>query len=129
VSDLVLDASAILAFINDEAGGDRVRQYLADRACLASAVNVAEVVARLSDRGGTDDDIRTIVAGLRIEIIAFDEADAVANGLMRVITKARGLSLGDRACLALARKLGLAAVTADRVWEGLLDDVEVDLVR
>jgi ribonuclease VapC len=66
---------------------------------------------------------------LRLEVVPPDEAQAWAAGELRRQTRAAGLSLGDRACLALARYLGLPAVTADRAWRGLLPDVQAVLIR
>jgi len=129
VSDLVLDASALLAMINAEPGSERVLRYMAERSCVASSVNVAEVVARLSDHGGSDRAIAAIIEGLGIEIAAFNEEDAMSTGLLRSQTRRAGLSLGDRACIALARKLRLPAVTADRAWVGLIPEVDVEAIR
>jgi len=129
VSDVVLDASALLAMINAEPGGDRVVSYMAERSCVASSVNVAEVVARLSDHGGSGPAIVAIIEGLGIDIRAFGEEDAIGCGLLRPAARSAGLSLGDRACIALARKLRVPAVTADRAWVGLVPAVDVEVIR
>jgi PIN domain nuclease of toxin-antitoxin system len=129
VSDLVLDASALLALVQDEPGGERVLHYIAERSCVASSVNIAEVVSRLVDQGGSDEAIAAIVASLDLEVLPFDEQDAIASGTLRRATRGQGLSLGDRACLALARKLAIPAVSADRAWHGLDVGVELEMLR
>ncbi len=115
----VFDASAVLAFIFDEPGGDKAAQLLEDGAAAISAVNLAEVVARLVERGFAQADVDAICAGLRLEVIPLTEALAVTSGKLRASTRALGLSLGDRCCLALALAHGAEVVTADRPWKAL----------
>ena len=125
MSRVVLDASAMLAFLNGEAGGEVVDGYLGDAA--ASAVNVAEVGSRLSDLGASLAEVRRAIALISVEIVAFDAEQAYAAAGIRSAT--RSLSLGDRACLQLAARRGLPAVTADRAWAELDVDVDVQLIR
>ena len=94
-----------------------------------SAVNVAEVVSRLADTGMNADEVRSLVGTLGLEVTPFDEELAHATGMLRPSTRRKGLSLGDRACLALARQLALPALTADRGWAELDIGVEVTLIR
>lgn len=124
---IVFDSSAVLAILLDEPGAQRAAEIL-DGGVL-SAVNVSEVVARLIDQGASDEDARGAVHGLGLAIRPFDESLAVAAGLLRRATRRRGLSLGDRACLALALRERAPVLTADRAWTALDLDMEVELIR
>jgi ribonuclease VapC len=125
---VVLDASALLALLQNEPGAERVAELLSDGA--VSAVNLSEVVAKLADHGMPATDIREALDGLPLDVHAFDREAAFAAGELRRITRAAGLSLGDRACLALAAHLGVTAVTADRAWTRFADDIApVTLIR
>jgi len=123
VSEHVLDASALLAVMLDERGAEKVREFLPS--AMIGTVNLAEVVAKLQERGAPDEDIDRNVARLGLPVIPLDEAQAMAAGKLRGATKSLGLSLGDRACLALAMARGLPAVTADRGWSSLDIGAEV----
>ncbi len=112
----VLDASALLALLLNESGAENVRAVLADAAM--GAVNLSEVVGQFARNGAAEADIRQVIEPLPFERIAFDERLAFAAGLLLPATRSAGLSFGDRACLALASRLGVRAVTADRTWEG-----------
>lgn len=127
MSEIVLDASALLAHILKEPGGDAVGATLAD--ARASAVNLAEVVQRLSDRGLDDRHISELLDELPCRIDPFTAVDGRSAGLLRRDTRRRGLSLGDRACLTLAMSLNLPVLTADRAWAELDLGVEVVLIR
>lgn len=81
-----------------------------------SAVNVGEVVAKLRDLGMPEATVETVLGGLQLDVRVHDWDAALASGFLRPTTRSAGLSLGDRACLALAAALGLPAVTADRSW-------------
>lgn len=124
---VVLDASAILALLNDEHGAETVFTLL--DSAVASSVNVSEVVAKLAARGGDEAVIREAFARLQLPVIPFDEDHAYAAGFLRPSTQPAGLSFGDRACLALAAQLGATAVTADRRWLDLPLPVPVRLIR
>ena len=126
MSSCVLDSSAVLALLLAEPGADKVAGVLPD-ACL-SAVNLAEIVGKLSERGMPAADAQRAVEALGVEIVPFDGEQAVAAGELRPATRALGLSLGDRACLALARQRGLAALTADGAWSRV-SGVEVVIIR
>lgn len=127
VADVVLDASAVLALLHREAGADVVLRHL-DNA-VVSAVNLAEVAARLADHGMPAAEIREVVGSIGVEIVPFDEPRAYDTASLRSLTRAKGLSLGDRACLALARERGVPAVTADRAWAALDLGIEIELIR
>lgn len=113
----VFDASAVLAALFDEPGGDRVIALWAEGENMLSTVNYAEVVSKLAERGMTDAEILAVMEGVPLQIDEFDQATAHAAGLLRASTKAHGLSLGDRACLALAKMHDAQAVTANKIWK------------
>ncbi|MDP2793434.1 MAG: type II toxin-antitoxin system VapC family toxin [Sulfurisoma sp.] len=112
----VLDASAVLALLKREPGHERVAALMAGDDCIVCAVNWAETAAKLADSGHPSPAIESTLAALNATIIPFDAAQAAACGLLRPATRHLGLSLGDRACLALARLNKATAVTADRPW-------------
>lgn len=117
----------MLALFRGERGSDVVAGYRGD--AVASSINVAEVVSRLSDEGLSPTEWHYALAMLELEVVAFDESQAIASGQLRNPTKHLGLSLGDRACLQLAAQRGVPAVTADRAWSGLDVGVEVRVIR
>ena len=111
----VLDASAVLAVLNGEPGEKKVIPLLTESA--VSSVNLTEVGAKLLEAGMEEASAQIAVSVLGIgEIVDFTEDSAWEAALLRPLTKPYGLSLGDRACLALARKLNVPAVTADKEW-------------
>lgn len=123
----MLDTSAILAWIWAEPGGERMTEVLAG--AHISTVNLAEVVQKLVDEPRDEAAIREALRDLPWIILPFEETDAVRAGLLREATRRKGLSLGDRACLALGYRLGLPVYTADRAWAELDLGVEVVLIR
>lgn len=129
----VLDASALLAYLRDEPGADVVAEAIASGAVI-SAVNLAEVFSRVADRGGDPAKLAAELtqSGLldgAITIEPFTVADAIDAARLRPLTRDAGLSLGDRACLALARRLDAPALTADSEWQGAAHGVEVQPIR
>jgi PIN domain nuclease of toxin-antitoxin system len=127
VSSAVLDSSAVLAYLNGEPGSDVVQAGLTES--LLGAVNLAEVASKLAQDGASSVQIDQIIAALACPIVDFDRDLAVHVGAMRPLTAKRGLSLGDRACLALAARTGLPVLTTDRAWSGLELGVDVRLIR
>ena len=127
MADAVLDSSAVLAVLNAEPGADLVAAVL-DYA-LISTVNYAEVVTKLVERGSTDGQARAALGAIALTTADFDFELAHRTGLLRSTTLRRGLSLGDRACLALAEREGVPAITADRSWAGAVPGVEVRVIR
>jgi ribonuclease VapC len=123
--EVVLDASALLALLLGEQGGDEVGTGLA--ASAMTTVNLGEVVGHFARNGATEADIRLVLDPLPIEWIPFDEDLAFATGLLLPATRKAGLSFGDRACLALAARLGVRALTADRSWLAVAKAVGVEV--
>ncbi len=130
----VLDASALLAYLQDEPGADRVTQALIV-GCAISAANWAEVLSKLIDAGQDPESVtaRMVEQGLlhtALEVRNLDESAAREVARLRPLTKGAGLSLGDRACLALGCFLGLPVLTTDRVWKEIENlDVVVEVIR
>ena len=121
----VLDASVLLAVIKREVGVDDV---VLERA-VVSAVNWSETIQKLHQVDHWVEGMGAMLVARGIRIVDFTEAHAEAAAALWARTRAAGLSLGDRACLALAAELGVPAVTADRAWAGLDVGVEVVVVR
>jgi len=127
VSKVVLDSSALLAFINRETGRDVVAALLDD--AVINAVNVSEVAAKLAEVGFDAVEIRDGLEAIGVEVVSCDKELAYVGGLLRPATKPHGLSLGDRLCLALAQRLGAPVLTADRAWAGVRIGVEIRPIR
>jgi ribonuclease VapC len=119
----ILDASALLALMLGERGADKVHEVLPG--AYVSTVNVAEVVSKLQDYGVPEDVIRRSLTELDLDVVQFDMDQAHHAGVLRAVTKSKGLSLGDRACLAAAHQVGAVAVTADREWLAIADQAAV----
>lgn len=127
MSDFVIDASALLALLNQEPNTDRWATAVKDAAI--SAVNLSEVVAKLAEVGMSEAEIRGALEPLGFEVVAFDAGLAYLAGLLRPHTKGLGLSLGDRACLALGQGMELPVLTADRTWTRLRVGLEIRVIR
>jgi ribonuclease VapC len=125
----VLDASALLALLLGEPGKEKVREVLAESAI--SVVNFGEVAGLLARSGMPPTSIRQVLDPLPSERVAMDEELAYAVGFLLPVTKSAGLSFGDRACLALALRLGVRALTADKNWSGVASaaGVTIELIR
>jgi PIN domain nuclease of toxin-antitoxin system len=127
VSKAVLDASAILAILFKEPGGDVARGHLADS--MVSAVNLSEVACKAGEAGMPLEEVSRLMAALSCMVVPFDGEQAYVAASLRVATRSRGLSLADRACLALGLHASTTVVTADRKWLGLKLGVEVIGIR
>lgn len=129
MTSIVLDASALLALTRRERGADRVTELLSDS--VISTVNFSEAAGYYARSGVAEAQIRALFDILRIERIPFDEELAYIAGLMLPKTRSAGLSFGDRACLALAFRINGRALTADRAWSRIAEDVgvEVEVIR
>jgi ribonuclease VapC len=123
----VLDASALLAFVNREPGAEKVTAVLGE--AMISAVNLCEVVTKLALRGSAPHRVLGALGESELEVVDFDRALAEAAGLLAVHTRGRGLSLGDRVCLALARREGAAALTADNAWRKVDLGIDIQFIR
>lgn len=124
---IVFDSSALLAITFEEEGAEIAAQALNDG--IISAVNASEVIARYVDLGASEEEALTSFRAFGLEIYPFDESLAIVTGLMRSATRDAGLSLGDRACLALAIREQSSVLTADRAWAALDLDIAVELIR
>jgi PIN domain nuclease of toxin-antitoxin system len=125
--EAVLDASALIALLWEEPGAEAVEALLGRS--VVSAVNWSEVLQRYDALGLGVQGRRDSVEALGIVIEDFTGDDAEATSGLWASTRTAGLSLADRACLALARRLGLPAHTADREWRKVDVGVEVVLIR
>ena len=123
----VLDASALLALLNTEVGADLVEENL--QGAIISSVNLAEVVAKLCISGVPARVVRQIINALGLKIMPFDEEQAYEAGLLSIVTRDIGLSLGDRACLSLGKLLGTTVLTADKSWSKISTGIKIKLIR
>jgi ribonuclease VapC len=133
VSSAILDASALLAYLRDEPGTDVVADAVAAGAMI-STVNLGEVLSRVADRGADPARVarqmtdRGLLEGA-IAVEPFTSADAIEVARLRPLTRDHGLSLGDRACLALASRLDAPVLTADSAWSKLDLPLELRHIR
>ena len=123
----VLDSSAVLAALWAEPGHARVIDVMSDS--MISTVNLAEIYAKISDRGVDGSDTRQWLKQMPAVIVPFDLSQAEHSGALRPLTRHRGLSLGDRACLALALAEKAPVLTADRHWLDLGLGIEIGIIR
>lgn len=124
----VLDASALLTLLHQEPGSDKVVQAIEDGAAIGT-VNLSEVASKLNELGAPEMVIQDAINALELTIVDFNTELAYKVGVFRSLTRHIGLSLGDRACLALAQHLGLPALTTDRAWEALSLGITVQVIR
>lgn len=122
---IVLDASALLAYLFREPGHEIVANYIED-ACI-STVNLSEVVGRFIRDGIDATPLIQHLEKTSITFVPFSQEQALRTAELIPSTKPYGLSLGDRACLALATTRNLAALTADSVWSGL-EEINVEII-
>lgn len=130
----VLDASAVLAYLQQEKGQDRVEEAMDEGSCWLSAVNMCEVLSKLCEKGMPPLEAQATVSDLGLKVIDFDADLAAMAAMLRVQTRPIGASLGDRACLALAQqasqtKVAPIVVTAERVWAKLKWPFKVVVIR
>jgi ribonuclease VapC len=127
MAEVVLDSSALLAFLWEETGTDVVADCIGD--AIISAVNFAETIGKLVSRGSSPETARSVVGIARPDIVDFDRELAEQAGILVSKTRRFGLSLGDRACLALAQRERLPVLTADRIWRDLDLGIEIRVIR
>ncbi len=129
MTGVALDASALLALLLGEPGGERVRAVL--EGAMLGAVNLAEIVSHYAKQGASRLDIEALMGPLPIRVVPVDTALSYDAGMLRPVTLQGGLSLGDRYCLALARREGVPVLTAERRWPAIAAaaGVIVELIR
>jgi PIN domain nuclease of toxin-antitoxin system len=127
MASAVFDSSVVLAHIGYKQGSDGIDELAVE--ALISAVNLAEVFTKLAERGLSASEADSIVYRYRFEVVPFDEEFARQTGALRPATKSLGLSLGDRACLALAQREHLPVLTADKNWARLNLGIAIKVVR
>lgn len=123
---VVLDASALLALLRGEAGAKKVEGALAS--ARMSVVNMAEVASHFSKLGMPDAGVSAMLKPLPVTLVNADADLAWEAGRLRGLTVTAGLSLGDRFCLALAKRDQLPAWTSDRAWREIADAAGVKIV-
>lgn len=123
----IVDSSAVLALIRQEPGSERFADRI--KGATISAVNHSEVIAKLADHGLAEIDGRKGMESLNLVIVSFDRAQSERAGQLRDATRCLGLSLGDRACIALALTLAAPVLTTDRIWLELDIGVDIELAR
>jgi ribonuclease VapC len=124
----VLDASALMVLFQEEPGSDKVAQAVKDGAAI-STVNLSEIASKLNELHTPQTLIQDAINGLELTIVDFNAEFAYKVGLLRPLTRHLGLSLGDRACLALAQHLNLPALTGDRLWKELSLGIAIEVIR
>ena len=126
---VILDASAVLAFLQDETGSEKVDAVLSEGKAVISAVNYAEVVGKLLEAGLPEASAKVVMENLEFQIEPFDDKQAWKTGLLRMDSREFGLSLADRGCLALAHIKNLPVITADTHWDKLKTDIKIIQLR
>jgi ribonuclease VapC len=124
---IVLDASALLAFLFDEPGRAQVAAEIGS-SCI-STVNLAEVIGKFVQRGIDGRLVLQQIAASTVEIVPFSSEEAALAASLVPCCKPLGLSLADRACLSLALARGLPVLTADRAWGEVDVGVQIDVVH
>jgi ribonuclease VapC len=123
----VLDASAVLCLLQEEKGAERVARALP--AAIIGAVNYSEVVGKLVESGIDEATVDGLIDTLQLTVIPFDRTQARLAGVLRATTRRLGLSLGDRACLALAAAEAATALTCERSWTKFEAPCKVETLR
>ncbi len=126
MTEVILDASALLALLKNEPGGAKVAEVV--MSSRMSAVNYAEVVSHFIHAGMPAPEVDAMLDPLPMTLVEADADLARIAGRLRLITSNAGLSLGDRFCLALAARDGLPAWTADRKWRSVAEAAGVVVV-
>lgn len=124
---VVLDSSAILAVLQDEPGRDLVTTHLPG--ALLSTVNLAEAITKLCQKGMSSIDAELAISELHVTLIPFSASHARSVGELRSVTKSAGLSLGDRACIALGIERQAEVLTTDRAWATISVPTTLTVIR
>lgn len=123
----VLDTSSWLALIRGEVGWNRVAEVMSG--AVMCSVNVAEVYTKLAEWNVSRVELQKYQSILQDMVVPFDADLAFRTGALRPLTRKLGLALGDRACLALAQRLAVPAITADRPWGTLDIGIAIEVIR
>lgn len=129
MNKVVLDTSAVLTYLFEEAGSEKVAPIFESGAAVISSANYAETVSKLFDLKMPADAIQVTLDNLEMECIPLSEAQAFITGELRLVSKAFGLSLGDRACLALGIANKCPVYTADKAWAKVPFEGDIILIR
>ena len=127
MTSVVLDASAVMAFLHSEPGGDIVWEALSD--ALISAVNYSEVLKKAIERGKDAEGVASAIRRLSLAIVPFDEAHAVAAAALYPEAKPHGMSFADRACLSLGVMRRNTVLTAEKKMRLVTLPIKVKLIR
>ena len=125
MTTIVLDASALIAMLKKEPGGDKVAQVIGDT--KITAINYAEVISHFCHAGMPVAEVDAMLSPLPMVVVSADEKLARLAGHLRTMTSSAGLSLCDRFCLALAQLEKLPAWTSDRNWQAIAEAVQVEI--
>jgi PIN domain nuclease of toxin-antitoxin system len=128
MNEVVFDASAILAYLQEERGADNLTKEILDHA-VASTVNLAEVQSKLVKRGRDPNEAWEEILSLVIAEEPFTSEQARIAGDLIMTTEKYGLSLGDRSCLALAIVLNAPVYTTEQLWKNLKVGVPIHVIR
>jgi ribonuclease VapC len=127
VTSVVLDASALIAFLRNEPGADVVRKRVSG--AFISTMNYSEVLKKTIEVGGSPDAVRTHVSALPITIVPFDVDQAVSTAALYPVVKPLGLSFADRACLNLGIRFDAVVLTTEKSMARTSAPVKVRLIR
>lgn len=127
MSSVILDASALMAFLRDEPGSARVESVLA-RAAI-STVNLSEILARAAELPDGLDSAKALLKGLQLRVVPFDEQQAEIAAKLRPTTRSLGLSLADRCCLAIGIAERATILTTDVCWAKLQMGIDIQIIR
>ena len=127
MSAIVFDSSVVIAILKQERGFESAEELLSK--ALISTVNLAEVATYLARNSVPRETIREVLTSFPIQVVPFEESLAIETGYLYPSSKNLGLSLGDRACLALALSRKLPVLTADLVWSQLNLDISIRVLR
>lgn len=125
---MLLDASAVLGYLNEEPGKEIIEEALLTGDACISLVNQAEVISKLLDWGMGLDEATQILRKLALTVEPFVTETAHETARLRTLTREHGLSLGDRACLATARLRQHPVLTGDRPWLKLAKTLGLDII-
>ena len=124
----ILDSSALLAFLKGERGAEKVEAYFGGN-IIMSALNYSEVIATLEYINTPLKKADSLLSELVEDVVSFDKEQAIMAAALRKDTKSQGLSLGDRACIALGIIKNCPIVTADRAWAKIETKADIQLIR